>query len=342
MKFLPEVKILKKDEELGAQKILNVFKKYIFERLQQAITYIQNRSRLDLRSAILKGLVVYKDGFLKPVKTLPISVVKELRSLGAIKSKQGYKVPLNENIAQSILQTQEEAEGKRQSLLRAIQNIENELNYYQQTGRLPAELEKLFDRESFGINTLLDNADSQLQKIPNINPLQNKELQEGVFAEYITKTQLSIIDFTQKEVENIRQDIINAFNQGDRHETVIQKILDKHEDISKNKAMFIARNEMGNVVAEYTKNSYTSVGVEYYMWVTSGDQRVRSWHDYLNGKIFAYKEPPIINEETKERGNPKQDYNCRCRAKPIVLLAGEWLLQKTGAEGIVYYELKKK
>lgn len=54
-----------------------------------------------------------------------------------------------------------------------------------------------------------------------------------------------------------------------------------------------------------------------YIWITQGDERVRTSHAERDGGIFDAANPP-------EGGNPGDDYNCRCQAVPVWLLKA-WL-----------------
>ena len=46
-----------------------------------------------------------------------------------------------------------------------------------------------------------------------------------------------------------------------------------------------------------------------YVWVTQGDDKVRSEHAANEGQIFSWNDPPGT-------GNPGDDYHCRCTAEP--------------------------
>jgi Phage Mu protein F like protein len=59
---------------------------------------------------------------------------------------------------------------------------------------------------------------------------------------------------------------------------------------------------------EPTKDYITS----YYVWRTHEDDKVRTSHAALHGKIFSWNRPPKI-------GHPGQDYNCRCWAEPYTV-----------------------
>jgi SPP1 gp7 family putative phage head morphogenesis protein len=63
-----------------------------------------------------------------------------------------------------------------------------------------------------------------------------------------------------------------------------------------------------------------AIGLNKYEWVHSGGgQRPREFHrDVLNGQIFSLDDPPIIDEQTGERGIPSQLINCRCTMLPLL------------------------
>ena len=44
---------------------------------------------------------------------------------------------------------------------------------------------------------------------------------------------------------------------------------------------------------------------------------MRKDHKRLNGKIFSWNDPPVIDTRTGRRGHPGDDYQCRCVAIPV-------------------------
>lgn len=68
---------------------------------------------------------------------------------------------------------------------------------------------------------------------------------------------------------------------------------------------------------EYTKRLDFADDAPLYIWITQGDERVRTSHAERDGGIFDAANPP-------EGGNPGDDYNCRCQAVPVWLLKA-WL-----------------
>lgn len=59
-----------------------------------------------------------------------------------------------------------------------------------------------------------------------------------------------------------------------------------------------------------------AIGIEFYVWVTSRDARVRESHAEREGTIFRWDSPP-------EGGHPSHDFGCRCYARPLGI-EGYW------------------
>lgn len=53
-----------------------------------------------------------------------------------------------------------------------------------------------------------------------------------------------------------------------------------------------------------------AMGIEFYVWQTQSDARVREGHAERDDKIFRWDVPP-------EGGHPSQDFGCRCYARPL-------------------------
>src|SRR5246127_4742833 len=82
------------------------------------------------------------------------------------------------------------------------------------------------------------------------------------------------------------------------------------------------RNWAKNVALDQTRKCYNGInkgrmealGVQEYEWLHSGgSNHPREYHrDELDGKIFRFDDPPIIDKRTGERGIPGQLPYCRC------------------------------
>lgn len=99
--------------------------------------------------------------------------------------------------------------------------------------------------------------------------------------------------------------------------TCIMKEIQQKYDVEKNHARLLARDQIGKLNAAVTKAQQQDAGIEEYIWCTVGDSRVRDAHKALNGKRFRWDDPPVVDHKTGRRCHPQQDYQCRCRAKPV-------------------------
>lgn len=113
-------------------------------------------------------------------------------------------------------------------------------------------------------------------------------------------------DDAQKKVQITIQ---NGFNQGKSVQT-ISKELTSQMDITKRRAELIARDQIASLNGQLTKDRQTSIGVERFIWSTSGDERVRDEHAALDGKEFSWDNLP-------SEGAPGDAINCRCVAIPV-------------------------
>jgi SPP1 gp7 family putative phage head morphogenesis protein len=83
-------------------------------------------------------------------------------------------------------------------------------------------------------------------------------------------------------------------------------------DVNQRRADFIARNEIGNLNAQLTEETHKAAGVEEFVWVDSGDDKVRDLHEEIAGQTFPYP------QGHPTEGLPGQPFNCRCVAKPKI------------------------
>lgn len=149
---------------------------------------------------------------------------------------------------------------------------------------------------------------------PELSPEQRRRLS----TEWEKNLQLYIKDFTEKEIGELRGKVKEAAFSGDRYGSAIKTIQESY-GVSANKAKFLARQETSLLMTKYKQTRYEDAGVNEYKWgcVTgTALHPVRPAHKKLEGKIFRWDDPPIVDDKGN-RKNPGQDYNCRCFAKPI-------------------------
>lgn len=123
-------------------------------------------------------------------------------------------------------------------------------------------------------------------------------------------------DFSSKMVLELRAMVSENARTGYRFDTLVDRLQGRF-DVSQSKAEFLARNETSRFVSEHRRQRFGDAGITHYVWQTSGDSRVRPDHAKLDGKTFAYSNPPVV-DETGRRANPGFDYQCRCVDEPVL------------------------
>ena len=85
-------------------------------------------------------------------------------------------------------------------------------------------------------------------------------------------------------------------------------------DVTETRAKVIARDQTSKMNAAFNQERQRQVGIEKYEWSTSEDERVRDSHADLDGQEFRWDDPPIVDGEA---ANPGEPILCRCVALPV-------------------------
>lgn len=134
-----------------------------------------------------------------------------------------------------------------------------------------------------------------------------------------------VTDKTMSDIEGITQRGLRS-GAGPREITKdIQKALGK----SKNNAKLIARDQVSKLNGQLTKQRNESLGIERYIWSTSQDERVRSSHSVMNGKLCRWDDASLYSDDGGKTwlqrssiggyiGHPGSDFQCRCVSSPVL------------------------
>lgn len=123
------------------------------------------------------------------------------------------------------------------------------------------------------------------------------------------KEHLKLIKSVKREhLDKIGLAIQRGLRQGFLQKDILKEIKNV-TNISKRRASLIARNAPLQYSGALTKYHQTSAGIKRYKWQSSGDERVRSSHRAINGKIYNWSDPGP---------HPRSEINCRCDAVPVV------------------------
>lgn len=170
--------------------------------------------------------------------------------------------------------------------------------------------------------------------------LKSKNVKDELQAIYESNLAL-IKTIPQNIIERYRISFLNNINNFDRE--AIYKMANSFNLISKRRAKVIARDQTQKAVVGYTQARAQQLGFQYYIWLTSNDERVskgKGGHDKLNNRIYKYDNPTAIIDSYGNIGEPSKRVNCRCIAAPFILKPGvELILVKDSVAGD-YYKVK--
>ena len=145
----------------------------------------------------------------------------------------------------------------------------------------------------------------------------HKRHEDGLKTEYAENLEKYIKDWHEEAVLRLRARVMDNTIAGFRAENLIKGI-EEEEGVNYRKARFLAKQETSLLTSKYREIRYTENGINYYTWSTSHDERVRKRHRELNGKIFRFDHPPVVDIHHMRRANPGEDFNCRCVAIPVI------------------------
>lgn len=101
-------------------------------------------------------------------------------------------------------------------------------------------------------------------------------------------------------------------------EQIARNMIKRNGQIER-RAQLIASDQVSKIYADMNDTRLQNAGVTEFIWRHNGSSKEpRPLHkNVLNGKVFSYKNPPIIDDRTGVRGLPGQLINCKCSARPV-------------------------
>ena len=269
-----------------------------------------NEGQNALIRAILRGRVQYTGEHFEG--TFSIAVSRAIKAMGGTWDQRTKKwhikraqlspqVSVAIGTASGLVQRTKERIGKHLDKLQELMENDPEFTFDKAFGTSLNTLEDRFEKGIEGITVA-----------PEFTPEMLKNLAE----KYSHNMNLYIKKWTKESIVRLRDRVlINTF-QGKRAENLVSSI--EHDFmVSATKAKFLAKQETSLLMSQFREERYKSAGVEKYRWLTAGDSRVRGYHKRLNGKIFTWDNPPVV-DASGHRAHPGQDFNCRCVAVPLV------------------------
>lgn len=260
-------------------------------------------------TGLLSGKVQYEDGTFSGDFSAAIS--RSLRGYGAKYNKRdGTFTIVPELLPVDILEAAAEygkaAKDLHDEVMRALDEVQSNLE--KSVSDNPVDARPTVDRaddkfskkfgDALGIDALSDSARASLAK------------------KYSDNLKPYIRDFSDEMVADLRAMVTENAKKGYRFDHLVTRIQNRY-DVSQSKAEFLAQQETSMYVSQARQVRFGEVGITRYVWDTAGDSRVRPEHKKLNGQIFEYSKPPVVDASGR-RANPGEDFRCRCVANPIL------------------------
>jgi SPP1 gp7 family putative phage head morphogenesis protein len=132
--------------------------------------------------------------------------------------------------------------------------------------------------------------------------------------QFVTDNVAAITTTSPQNFQTIERIVNNGFRAGQRASTVADQLV-KQLGVQQSKAEFWARDQIGSLNGQLTRQRQKDIGVEEYIWRTSMDERVRETHRALEGTKHSWDDPPTVGAREV---HPGEDYNCRCTAEPVI------------------------
>ena len=133
-------------------------------------------------------------------------------------------------------------------------------------------------------------------------------------AKWVSENVDLIKTIPEDSLDKMKDIVLDGYTNG-KSTTDMAKQIRLVYKISKNRAKFIAADQTAKLNGQIQRAQQLDAGVSRYKWCTCGDERVRSSHRSLNGKIFSWNEAPLNSDG--RRCHPGEDFRCRCVGRPV-------------------------
>jgi len=147
-----------------------------------------------------------------------------------------------------------------------------------------------------------------------------------------------IKSLSQEYIKKVNTIVSNSVTTGKTSSHVFKEMKKLNLNITDARTRLIARDQVGKLQGQFTQRRMTDAGLDMYIWVTAGDERVRGnpsgpykhanpSHYVMSGKICRWDDATKYSEDGKKwkkrkgkmpKAHPGQEIRCRCTAIPYM------------------------
>jgi SPP1 gp7 family putative phage head morphogenesis protein len=317
MKRLATIKLKTQYYDTIREEIERLFDELIYAPLAALINAQNPGHKVELQNsddpvadAVKTGKISYQDGKFSGEFNAAIS--KRLRAMGAkydARSKS-WSIPTSQipaSVSLAAADAQSRISALQASIIRALDSINID-----------------------SVNQISDIPDKYLQTIDWIEEDFQRTVRAVTIAPELTAAQRGIIaaewgqnldlyikDWMSENILKLREEVMESAFSGQRAKE-LAKVIQSNYAVSRRKAQFLARQETSLLVSKFRETRYKDVGSNRYIWRGAMDERERPDHKALQGKVFFWDSPPVVDRRTGRRGHPGEDFGCRCVAVAVI------------------------
>jgi len=171
------------------------------------------------------------------------------------------------------------------------------------------------------------------QKAGRGNELHTAILEElrrpsgGAFSEIVRTNAEALKTFPLNISEELTEYISRQSMEGRRGADIMKDLKERFPETAKSRLQLIARTEVSKAQSALTQARAQALGLDWYVWRTSEDSRVRSAHRHMEGVLINWNNPPSPEMFSPDGEQAHYGYyhagdtfNCRCYAEVVVNL----------------------
>lgn len=223
---------------------------------------------------------------------------------------------------------------KKKEIIDYTSSLSSLFDYY--TGRAELLAREWTDKE---LNNLYRYVyGSYKREFPNLSI--SGEYYEQIMNAVISENLALIKSIPQEVLKDMQITLSQGIISGNQKELI--KNLKRIKGVSKDRAVFIARDQIHKAVESFKQVQNTALGIEYYEWLTADDERVSDGiggHAQNNHRIFKYGSNEAIISHSNKRGyyygKPGDRPNCRCIAVGVILDTDEKIIRSPDGYGYI-------
>jgi SPP1 gp7 family putative phage head morphogenesis protein len=145
----------------------------------------------------------------------------------------------------------------------------------------------------------------------------------SVISQMVAENAKYIKSIPQTAAKDVTERVKEETYKGRRAESIVNDIRADMPGLTESHMKLIARTETAKAHSALTQARAEELGMDWYEWDTSEDERVRKSHAHMQGVLCNWNEPPnpelLIHAKhtPPEPYSPGNIYNCRCNALPL-------------------------